>query len=643
MRWFSTLILGVTMWSLTNAAAFADTRVALVIGNGAYAHAPHLPNPTHDAEDVAAALKRTGFDTILGTDLDQIGMQNAAIRFARAARTADVAVFYYSGHAMQYAGVNYLVPVDAELRDEPDLRRMARVDEILADLQQAKNLRILVLDSCRDNPLADELKRSIGVTRSASIGRGLAKMESPDGTIISYSTQAGRTAEDGSDRNSPYTTAFLQHIADKEDISTVFHRIGASVYQITQGKQVPELSLSFFGEFYLNGKVQVTVTPNAPTTPSTPADPCSAAESHWKSSEAIGTVAAFEDHLAHFPNCAFAGLARERLESLKSKVAIVAPPNPPPVASASCNGEAVTVSRSAQPLSVTEECALRPKDVFRECVNCPEMVVVPAGSFTMGSPESEKDRNSNEGPQHNVTIARPLAVGKFHVTLEQYAGFVDETGHDAESKCVLFVNGKLEYRQGYSWRNSGFAQGRLHPAVCVNWNDAKAYVAWLAHKTGKAYRLLTEAEWEYAARARTEPGVYPRYSFGNDARDMCRYANGTDQTAKNSIGGITWPVLPCNDGYAYTSPVGSFEANGFGLYDMQGNSWQWTEDCYHDSYYGAPKDGSAWTSGDCSHHILRGGDWLIFPKDLRVAFRFSIPSDVRGSAGSLRVARTLGF
>ena len=308
------------------APALADNRVALVIGNGAYVHAPHLPNPTHDAEDVAAALKRNGFETILGTDLDQAGMQNAAIRFARAARTADVAVFYYSGHAMQYAGVNYLVPVDAELRDEADLRRMARVDEILADLQQAKNLRILVLDSCRDNPLADDLKRSIGASRSASIGRGLARIESPDGTIVSYSTQAGRTAEDGSDRNSPYTAAFLQHIEDKDDIATVFHRIGATVYQETQGKQVPEISISFFGEFYLNGKLQITV---APASPSAPADPCATAESHWKSAEAIGTVEAYQDHLARFPQCTFAELAKARIENLKSKVAVVEPPVQP--------------------------------------------------------------------------------------------------------------------------------------------------------------------------------------------------------------------------------------------------------------------------------------------------------------------------
>jgi hypothetical protein len=309
--------------------AQADRRVALVIGNGAYVHAPHLPNPPHDAEDVAAALRRSGFETILGLDLDKAKMDDAAINFAKAARTADVAVFYYSGHAMQYAGVNYLIPVDAVLSDEADLRRATRVDDVLDDLKQAKNLRVLVLDSCRDNPLADELKRSIGRTRSGSIARGLAKIESTDGTIISYSTQSGRTAADGDGRNSPYTTAFLRHIEDKDEISTVFHRISADVYDSSGGTQVPELSLSFFGEFYLNGKLQVTVSP----APRTPADPCASASEHWKSAEAIGTTVAFEDHLARYPNCAFAGLARARLEALKApKAALAAPPAsaPPP-------------------------------------------------------------------------------------------------------------------------------------------------------------------------------------------------------------------------------------------------------------------------------------------------------------------------
>jgi hypothetical protein len=181
-----------------------------------------------------------------------------------------------------------------------------------------------VLDSCRDNPLADELKRSLGLTRGASIGRGLAKMESPDGTIISYATQAGRTATDGADRNSPFTSAFLKHIEDKEDIATVFHRIGSNVYETTKGTQVPELSLSFFGEFYLNGKLQITLAPPAPTEQ---ADPCAAAESHWKSAEAVGSIAAFQDHIARFPNCTFSGLARTRIEQLEKSPQQAAGPN----------------------------------------------------------------------------------------------------------------------------------------------------------------------------------------------------------------------------------------------------------------------------------------------------------------------------
>jgi uncharacterized caspase-like protein len=212
--------------------AFADHRVALVIGNSAYVRVPHLPNPIHDAEDVAAALKRSGFEIIVATDLDKAGMDEAMIKFARAARTADVAMFYYTGHALQFGGINYLVPVDAQLNDEAELRRLVRVDDVIADMQPAKNLRILVLDSCRDNPLAEQLKRSIGTARSTSIGRGLAKIDSPEGMIIAYATQPGRTADDGDGRNSPYTTAFLKNVETKEEIGTIFRRISADVSSV---------------------------------------------------------------------------------------------------------------------------------------------------------------------------------------------------------------------------------------------------------------------------------------------------------------------------------------------------------------------------------------------------------------------------
>jgi uncharacterized caspase-like protein len=192
----------------------------------------------------AVALQHLGFETIVGLDLDRDGMEEKSIAFARAVRDADVAIFYYSGHAMQFEGFNYLMPVDAVLRDEADLRRLTRVDDIVADLKEAKNLRVLVLDACRDNPLAEELNRSLQGTRGFSVDRGLARIIPPSGMIISYATQAGRTAADGRGRNSPYTIAFLKNIEATEEIGAVFRHITSDVYIATQDKQLPELSLA---------------------------------------------------------------------------------------------------------------------------------------------------------------------------------------------------------------------------------------------------------------------------------------------------------------------------------------------------------------------------------------------------------------
>ena len=327
------LVLLIACW-LGCGPALAERRVALVIGNGAYADAALLPNPPHDAEDVASALRRSNFDVISGTNLGQAEMQEDAIRFARAASNADVAVFYYSGHAMQFGGVNYLMPIDAKLSDEADLKRFLRVDDVLSDLQQAKNLKILILDSCRDNPLAENLRRSIGQTRGASVQRGLFKMEAPLGTIISFSTQAGQTADDGKGRNSPYTAAFLKHIEERQEIGDIFREISTDVYDTSGKAQLPELSLSIVGKFYLNGPVSVTVNPPAP---SAPENPCAAAESHWKAADAIGTVAAYEDHLAKFPTCVFANLAKARIDTLKQKMALGSPSGAAVSASAETN------------------------------------------------------------------------------------------------------------------------------------------------------------------------------------------------------------------------------------------------------------------------------------------------------------------
>ena len=309
--------------------ALADKRVALVIGNGAYAHKAGLINPPHDAADVTAALKRSNFEVISGADLSQAEMQDAAIRFSRAARNADVALFYYSGHAMQFNGVNYLMPVDAKLDDEADLKRFTRVDDIMNDLQQAKNLKILVLDSCRDNPLSESLKRSIGQSRGVMVRQGLSKIEAPLGTIVSFSTQAGQTADDGNGRNSPYTAAFLKHIEDPHEIGDIFREIGSDVYDSSGKSQLPELSLSIIGKFYLNGPVSINITLPAP---SAPVDACSSAEAHWKAAESIGTIAAYDDHISRFPACSFANLAKARIEGLKQKAALATPAGAPSAA-----------------------------------------------------------------------------------------------------------------------------------------------------------------------------------------------------------------------------------------------------------------------------------------------------------------------
>jgi formylglycine-generating enzyme required for sulfatase activity len=352
-----------------------------------------------------------------------------------------------------------------------------------------------------------------------------------------------------------------------------------------------------------------------------------------------------------FGNTVYGGMARARIDELKRQQATAAAPAAPlsnthtaavapPVRPSSPCGPShgvvsVSLSRATKPLSAAEECALKRADVFKECDKCPEMVVIPAGSFTMGSPANEADRSENEGPQHPVSIARPFAAGKFAVTVDQFAAFVADTGHDAGSTCRTLEGGKTEERQR-SWRDPGFPQTGSHPVVCINFADAEAYVDWLSARTSKSYRLLTEAEWEYAARA----GTTTRYSFGDDERNLCRYANGTDLTAKREVPGLG-PSGPCSDGHAYTAPVGSFVPNAFGLYDMHGNVRQWTEDCFHPSYTGAPTDGSAWTSAACAIHVLRGGSWGYRPARLRSAARDGTEPTLRRSFTGFRVARTL--
>ena len=268
---------------------------------------------------------------------------------------------------------------------------------------------------------------------------------------------------------------------------------------------------------------------------------------------------------------------------------------------------------------------------FQECDTCPKMVVVPQGTFTMGSPASEEGREDGEGPQHQVTISNPFAVGKYEVTREQFENFVDATGHDASSSGCHTVrrDGEWQLRQQNSWRKPGFSQSKDHPVVCVDWHDAQAYVSWLSRKTGEQYRLLSESEWEYVARA----GTIGPFHFGSTI--------STDQANYNGrftpYGGGTKGVYRKK-----TVSVGSFPANRFGLHDVHGNVWELVEDCWHWNYQGAPPDGSAWvTGGDCERRVLRGGSWYNGPELLRSADRKWSVAGFREYLSGFRVVRTL--
>ena len=288
----------------------------------------------------------------------------------------------------------------------------------------------------------------------------------------------------------------------------------------------------------------------------------------------------------------------------------------------------------------------RPGRRFSDCPGtwCPAMVEVPAGSFMMGSPEGEWPRGDDEGPVHRVEIAQPLAVALHEVTRKQWQRFVQETRHDSGNSCVVWdeVDG-WQRRSGRSWRNPGFSQADDHPVVCVSWDDARAYARWLSRKTGKSYRLLSEAEWEYVARGGTTTASY----WGTDVTAQCSHANGADQSVVRryerffSQSGDGY--VACDDGYAHTSPAGALSANAYGLHDVLGNVMEWVEDCYHHNYGGSPSDGSARVSGDCSRRVLRGGSWFQFdsPTYVRSAGRRSYPSTERAGNAGFRVARTL--
>ncbi len=637
MRTVIRLLVALSCVVASLASAQAEKRVALIIGNASYAHIAHLPNVRNDAAAMFELLRSADFgeiDVVHNLGVDQL--RRAIKMFAGKATDADVAVLYYAGHGIEVGQTNYLIPVDARLATDFDVEdETVPLDRVLQAMEPARRLRLVILDACRENPFLKSMKRTVA---TRSVGRGLARVEpSAANTLIAFSTKPNAVAEDGKGPNSPFTAALVKHLLTPGLDLRALGKVRDEVLAATGGRQEPYVTSSLGGEV-------VAIVPGAPG-----ASPASAER----------------PRLELLLEAERAGILSERLKELLDEARrrkLVPPPLPAPapvqpqkqaryeitgpdgkryeVTAPDDVGEAETLAwfkrevagalpkgatvisvgafrvRAVMPLTAVEERALRPKDSFKECTECPDMVVLPAGSFTMGSPESEEGREpadkGSESPQHRVTIARPFAVGKFEVTFAEWDDCVAGGG------CT------------YVPKDFGSGRGK-RPVVNVSWNDITGqYLPWLNRKTGKTYRLLTEAEWEYAARAETRTP----YAFGNKiTRKQAQYSEGDSGSAGGAV------------------EVASFPANAFGLHDIHGNVWEWVQDCWHGSYDGAPSDGSAWTGSrawarvtgaSCDNHVLRGGSWFLQAPNVRSANRWAvIVPGFRNFDIGFRVARTL--
>lgn len=289
----------------------------------------------------------------------------------------------------------------------------------------------------------------------------------------------------------------------------------------------------------------------------------------------------------------------------------------------------------------------------RDCAVCPELVRIPAGSFVMGADIEEPRRlglpefwAKREQPKHRVRIARDFAIGKYEVTRAEFTAFVHESGYSPAPGCWHFVGTEWLFDGERSWADPKIDQSDDHPVTCINWHDAVAYVEWLSRKTKAHYRLPSEAEWEYVARA----GTQTAYWWGDDVADVCRYVNLGDLDAQDQFGWDRthikydalgdWKGQPCRDGYPTLAPVHATVANPFGVFGLLGNANEWVADCWNDDYRTAPADGAARLVGaDCGLRAMRGQGWTANASSTRPAFRLKMNATDRRFTFGFRVVR----
>ena len=663
------LLLAVGLFAVPTAAQ-TDGRVALVVGNSAYAAIGTLPNPGNDAADMAAALRRVGFEVTTALDADRVELNDALRAFTRQSAGADVSLVFYAGHGIEMDGVNYLVPVDARLERDTDVRFEAvELDYVLAATVGA-GLRVVILDACRNNPLARSMRRT-GASRSVSRGSfgDLDESLLGDETLVAYAAAAGTTAADGTGRNSPYTSALLANLEQPLEIGLLFREVRAEVLEATGGAQRPHEYASLLGEHYLRAatgpgpravesalgldrsarrRVQRRLA-SAGFSPG-PADgvfgPATrAAIRRWQASrgaEATGYLnTAGAQALGASP---VAGAA------VSPAGGPVADGSPAAVQAQQENLFWQSILDSTDPAEFRAYLEQFPNGVFAGLARRREAALRASASDAGASDPApvnaprpnDPPEPGRPGPRAPGTVFRDCATcpelvvvpaGRFLMgcVFGRNCRDNEQPVHEVEVPSFALSVYEVTFEEYERFaratgrarpNDSGWGRGG-RPVINVSWEGATAYAAWLSAETGEAYRLPSGSEWEYAARA----GSTTRYSWGNDI--------GRNRANCTGCGG-RW------DDANRTAPAGSFAANGWGLHDMHGNVWEWVADCWHENYARAPRDGSAWTSGgNCSRRVLRGGSWIYDPVDLRSANRFSRDAGAGRGDGGFRVSRTL--
>jgi formylglycine-generating enzyme required for sulfatase activity len=597
------LVLIISILAVAPVAAQVEKRIALLIGNQAYdTSVGKLRNPHNDIAVVGQALGAQGFELIPPIKDARrstiLGGVRELVRRLNAAGAGAIGFIYYSGHgaAEKDTNINYLIPVDAR---EPGTTTFwdesLKLDDVLRLLDGARGAaKFVVFDACRN-----ELQLP-----SKDTSKGLIPIAEQQGMFIAYASAPGRTASDRGESSGPYAAALAAELAKPGlDHLNLFQNVKEAVLASTGGAQQPWESNGLGRRVYLTGQAKLAE-------PALPWRLSEAAEA-WAAVKDTTSIAALETFIARFKDTYYGDLARLRIDELKKqqfavavppkapgpaplpKPAVMVPPTSPP---ARCDGVEAQVGNEMR--------CLRPKAAFKDCETCPEMVVVPAGNFTMGSPRTEEGHNDKEEPQHKVTIAKSFAAGKYAVTFDEWDACVSDGGCN-------------DHRPS----DQGWGRSKL-PVINVSWDDAKTYTVWLSAKTGKTYRLLSEAEREYVARAGSSTAYWLGSTISaNQANFNPGYGKGENRRK--------------------AQPVDSFAPNSWGLYNVHGNVWEWVEDCWHNNYQDAPLDGSAWTTGECKHRILRGGSWVDYTRDLRSAARTVAPPFLRGSGQGFRLARTL--